>query len=77
MRLSLRRIGLAAAICLTAAPAGAAVPLDKEPGPGEMRLGQRVRVDDGSCPAGQVREVTAAKLNADGSITRTSACVKR
>ena len=31
-----------------------------------MRLGQRVLVDDGSCPAGQIKEVSGAKMTAGG-----------
>ena len=42
----------------------------------EVRLGQRVMVDDGSCPAGQIKLVTGAKLTATG-VTRTHNCVPR
>ena len=42
----------------------------------EVRLGQRVMVDDGSCPAGQLKEITGAKLTATG-VTRTRKCVPR
>jgi hypothetical protein len=59
-----------------ASVAWAAVALQREPAEGEMRLGQRVRVDDGTCPAGQVKEVTAAKLTPQG-IARSRVCVKR
>lgn len=43
---------------------------------GELRLGQRVMVDDGSCPAGQIKEVTGVKLTATG-ISRARKCVPR
>jgi hypothetical protein len=42
----------------------------------DLRLGQRVMVDDGSCPAGQIKEVTGSTMTASG-ITRTSKCVPR
>jgi hypothetical protein len=42
----------------------------------DLRLGQRVLVDDGSCPAGQIKEVTGAKLTAAG-ITRAIKCIPR
>ncbi len=43
---------------------------------GDLRLGQRVFVDDGTCPAGQIKQVRGAKMTASGVI-RTSACVPR
>jgi hypothetical protein len=43
---------------------------------GELRLGQRVMVDDGSCPAGQIKELTGVKLTATG-ISRARKCVPR
>lgn len=50
--------------------------LPREPDAGELRLGQRVYVDDGSCPAGQIKEVAGAKLSAAG-VTRVRQCVAR
>jgi hypothetical protein len=41
-----------------------------------LRLGQRVHVDDGSCPAGQVKEVSGAKMLATG-VVGTRKCVPR
>ena len=41
-----------------------------------LRLGQRVLVDDGTCPAGQVKEVLGAQMTSDG-IARTSKCIAR
>lgn len=43
---------------------------------GDLRLGQRIRVDDGTCPAGQVKEVSGAKL-VSGQVARTAKCVPR
>jgi hypothetical protein len=41
-----------------------------------LRLGQRVYVDDGSCPAGQIKEVTGMRLSATG-IESVKKCVDR
>jgi hypothetical protein len=41
-----------------------------------LRLGQRVFVDDGSCPSGQIKEVTGARLSSAG-VVRTVRCVPR
>jgi len=42
----------------------------------DLRLGQRVLVDDGSCPAGQIKEVAGAKMTSTG-VTRSSKCIPR
>ncbi|MBB5046421.1 uncharacterized protein (DUF2342 family) [Rhodopseudomonas rhenobacensis] len=42
----------------------------------ELRLGQRIQVDDGSCPTGQIKEILGATLTASG-VTRTRSCVPR
>ncbi len=42
----------------------------------DLRLGQRVQVDDGSCPAGQIKEVAGAQMTASG-VLRTRKCVPR
>ena len=42
----------------------------------DLRLGQRVLVDDGSCPAGQIKEVTGVTLTTAG-IARARKCVPR
>ncbi len=41
-----------------------------------LQLGQRVRVDDGTCPAGQIKEVSGARMTASG-IQRTAKCIPR
>ena len=43
---------------------------------GNLRLGQRVHVDDGTCPAGQVKEVSGSKMMASG-VVWTRKCVPR
>jgi hypothetical protein len=42
----------------------------------ELRLGQRVRVDDGTCPAGQIKEVSGTKMVETG-VQRARKCVPR
>jgi hypothetical protein len=41
-----------------------------------LRLGQRVMVDDGTCPVGQVKEVSGAKMTPTGVIAARK-CVPR
>lgn len=41
-----------------------------------LQLGQRVKVDDGTCPAGQIKEVSGARMIA-GGIQRAVKCVPR
>jgi len=41
-----------------------------------LRLGQRIKVDDGTCPVGQVKEVSGAKMSATG-VVRTHKCIPR
>jgi hypothetical protein len=42
----------------------------------DLKLGQRVLVDDGTCPAGQIKEVSGAKMTSTG-IMRARKCVPR
>ena len=42
----------------------------------DLRLGQRVLVDDGSCPAGQIKEVSGSQMTANGVI-RARKCIPR
>ncbi len=46
-----------------------------EPGPGKLRSGSKVLVDDGSCPNGQVKQVTGG--NNKKGIERKRECVAR
>jgi hypothetical protein len=41
-----------------------------------LRLGQRILVDDGSCPAGQIKEVSGAKMTPSG-VLRAQKCIPR
>ena len=41
-----------------------------------LRLGQRILVDDGSCPAGQIKEVSGSQMTANG-VVRARKCIPR
>jgi hypothetical protein len=41
-----------------------------------LRLGQRVLVDDGTCPAGEVKEVSGAKMTSTG-VMPARKCIPR
>ena len=41
-----------------------------------LRLGQRIKVDDGSCPAGQIKEVSGTNLTPNG-VLRAVKCIPR
>jgi hypothetical protein len=42
----------------------------------ELRLGQRIQVDDGSCPTGQIKEVSGAQMTTSG-VVRVRKCIPR
>jgi hypothetical protein len=42
----------------------------------DLKLGQRVKVDDGTCPAGQVKEVSGTKMTTTG-VVRARKCIPR
>ena len=65
----------ALALLALAAPAAAQL-VSREQDIVDLRLGQRILVDDGSCPAGQIKEVSGAKMTAAG-IQRAAKCVPR
>jgi hypothetical protein len=75
MRQTICLLGGLALIAL-ATPALADQVFPREQDIPELRLGQRIMVDDGSCPAGQIKQVTGTKLTAAG-ITRDRKCVQR
>lgn len=41
-----------------------------------LRLGQRVLVDDGTCPAGEVKEISGAKMTSTG-VMPARKCIPR
>ena len=66
-------VGLA--LCLSATVALAQT-VSREQDIVDLRLGQRVMVDDGSCPVGQIKEVQGAQMTASG-VLRTRKCIPR
>ena len=60
---------------LAARPAGADQ-VAREQDIVNLRLGQRIKVDDGTCPAGQIKEISGAKMAATG-IVRAQKCIPR
>ena len=65
--------GLALAALATAALADQ---VSREQDITDLRLGQHILVDDGSCPAGQIKEVTGARMTPAG-ILRVQKCIPR
>jgi hypothetical protein len=68
----------AIALLATSAPALAqqAQAVTREQDIVDLRVGQKVLVDDGSCPSGQIKQVMGSQLNANG-VARTRTCVPR
>jgi hypothetical protein len=75
-RLCALAVLLGAAVLIGAAAPARAQYLGREQDITDLRLGQRVLVDDGTCPAGQVKEVSGAKMTPDG-VARAAKCVPR
>lgn len=67
---------LGAALLMGAAARAQAQTYGREQDIPDLRLGQRVMVDDGTCPAGQVKEVSGAKMTPNG-VARAVKCVPR
>jgi hypothetical protein len=67
---------LAALALVTSAGIAHAQIVSREQDIVDLRLGQRVMVDDGSCPAGQIKEVQGAQMTTSG-VQRTRKCVPR
>jgi hypothetical protein len=70
-----RAIIASALLAALAAPASAQT-VGREQDIVGLRLGQRVLVDDGTCPAGQVKEVSGAKMTPSG-VTPARKCIPR
>jgi hypothetical protein len=63
------------ALAVLSAPA-AAEQVSRQQDIVNLRLGQRILVDDGSCPAGQIKEVSGTKMTA-GGILHAQKCIPR
>ena len=62
-------------LCALAVPA-AAQQVSREQDIVGLRLGQRIKVDDGTCPAGQVKEVSGTKMTS-GGVVAAKKCIPR
>lgn len=72
-----RWIGLAAGLVLcTPAPPATAQQVAREQDIVNLRLGQRIMVDDGSCPVGQIKEVAGAQMTPAG-VVAAKKCIPR
>lgn len=58
------------------APSAQATTFGREQDIPDLKLGQRIKVDDGTCPPGQVKEVSGAKMTESG-LVRARKCVPR
>jgi hypothetical protein len=65
------------AVVIMASSALAQGLLKQEPPSGALRRGTTVLVDDGSCPPGQIKEVTAGRGQGQGSTPRTRRCIPK
>jgi hypothetical protein len=70
-----RAIVASALLAALAAPASAQT-VGREQDIVGLRLGQRVLVDDGTCPVGQIKEVSGAKMTPAG-VTAARKCIPR
>ncbi|MGM4885562.1 DUF6719 family protein [Tardiphaga sp. 20_F10_N6_6] len=75
MRSAIWLSGILASLALTT-PALAIDQVNREQDIVDVRLGQRILVDDGSCPTGQIKEVSGTTLTTSG-VTRVRKCVPR
>ena len=74
---AVQRLAVPAALALSLiATAAFAQTFSREQDIPDLRLGQRVMVDDGSCPAGQVKEVQGSQMTTSG-VLRTRKCIPR
>ena len=73
---SIRAVLLAAVGVTAFSMAAEAQVVSRESDIVSLRLGQRIQVDDGSCPTGQIKEVTGTTLTPEG-VARSSKCVPR
>jgi hypothetical protein len=63
------------ALAAWALPASAEI-VSRESDITHIRLGQRILVDDGSCKAGEIKQITGTKLTPQG-ISTVKQCVSR
>jgi hypothetical protein len=74
---TVRCLALPAGLALSLiASAATAQTFSREQDIPDLRLGQRVMVDDGSCPTGQIKEVLGSQMTTSG-VVRTRKCIQR
>ena len=71
-----RSLALAALAMLASTGTASAQIVSREQDIADVRLGQRILVDDGSCPAGQIKEVSGSQMTTSG-VLRTRKCIPR
>ena len=71
-----KALALAALTLLVSTAAARAEIVSREQNIVDLRLGQKIMVDDGSCPAGQIKEVMGTQMTSSG-VLRTRKCVPR
>jgi hypothetical protein len=71
-----KALAIAALTLLASAAAVRAEIVSREQDIADLRLGQKIMVDDGSCPAGQIKEVMGTQMTSSG-VLRTRKCVPR
>jgi hypothetical protein len=77
MKLSLTGLAVIALVgaAMPAHDAKAATTLNREPA--TLRLGERVLVDDGICPTGQIREILGVSSKDGTRVERRAQCISR
>ena len=71
-----RTLLLAVVLSLAATASARADIVGREADITTLRLGQKIYVDDGSCPSGQIKEVSGLRLTAAG-VEASRKCVDR
>jgi hypothetical protein len=71
-----KALAIAAFTLLASTAAAHAEIVSREQDIADLRLGQKIMVDDGSCPAGQIKEVMGTQMTTSG-VLRTRKCVPR
>ncbi|UYO47409.1 hypothetical protein KQX64_15400 [Rhodopseudomonas palustris] len=69
-------LGAAAVFAVATPSAAQQLQVFREQDITELRLGQKILVDDGSCPNGQIKEVTGSTLSTSG-VVATVKCIPR
>lgn len=72
----MKRMVAVAFLLLIVSPASA-VTMNSEPPPGMLGPGQVILVDDGTCGAGRIKQVTGGNNRGEGTTPRTRKCIKK